>query len=579
MRPRFAQLFGAHLDTLGALLAFLYGLPSWGYAFGRDQAIFFYVGREWAAGRLPYKEAFDIKPPGIYAVYALAGQLLGMQIWSIRVLELFAVLGLGWCIARAVRRDGPPAPGELGAVLLATSGFYYTVFDYWDTGQVEFWEGLFALCGFAAAERVRDDRWAAVVAGLLGGVAVMFKTPVVLMLPVAGVVLLVRAYRAAPEGTGARIRRMLLVAALHCLAGFGVAAFVGSYIALHGGWPALLELVGYTSTYVKNTQTSPLDSIVNVRWFWGEILLHWSIWLGVWWALGIGLAVRRRAYGAVGGALLAALLTALGAASVAAQMKFWSYHWVVIAPFMVLCAAYGLAELGRLRRGLPLALVALATVIAFLRAPRWATTENVTYRSYTGAFWSYVRGTMRRSEFLKQFVGPFGYSYAIQEKVGDAIGELAQPGDRMHVRGFEPSIYANARLASPSRFASEAPITAPTLTYNREAWTAEHDKVLWSALPRFFVTFAGDAADIARIQSHGYHPIGELAPFLWLERNPPPPPPAPPAAEAAPPPPAVVPPAPSPAAPPPAAAPPAAPQPTPHARPPVKASAPGPRRK
>ncbi|HEX5657904.1 MAG TPA: hypothetical protein VFX59_11950 [Polyangiales bacterium] len=496
----------ARLDAIGVSLALLFGLPTLGYAFGRDQALFCYVGREWVAGRLPYVEAFDVKPPSIYAIYALAGELLGFQLWSIRVLELFAVLALGVCIALAVRRDRALVRGELGAVVLLTSAAYFTVFDYWDTGQAELWEGLLALLGYLVAERMRKPLQAAVIAGLLGGVALMFKMTVAVVLPIAGCVIVFRAYRE----KGARAAAIAL--AVHCAAATAVVSAVLAYFALRGGWPALVELAHYTATYVRLT-SSPTEAQENLAWLWQELIAPWTLILVALFAVGVGLTVRRRA---LTGPALALLLTLASICSVAVQGKYWAYHWVVVAPLALLCAAYGLSELARLRADAVLPVALLVAALGLSTTPHWGTSETVTYASYTQSFWSYLRGSLRRSEFLVQFTGPFGYDYALEERVGDLIGELAKPGDQLQVRGFEPAIYVHARLGSPSRFASEAPIAVTSSA----TWAAEHERSLWAKPPRFFVTYAANAWDIDAIKAHGYHPIGQLHRFLWLEHAP-----------------------------------------------------------
>jgi hypothetical protein len=498
----------ARVDWIGGLLAFCFGLPTLGYAYGRDQALFCYVGREWASGRLPYRDAFDLKPPGIYAMYALAGELFGFQLWSIRVLELLGVLALGAAVALAVRRDRPIVRGELGAAMLLASAAYYTVFDYWDSGQAEFWEGLLALSGYLAAERMRDPLRAAVVAGLLGGAAIVFKTPVAVVLPIAGCVVVARAFRQGPHAA-------VLAFVLHCAAAAAVVGLVLAYFALRGGWPALVELAEYTANYVKITSVEA-DAKESLHWFWTDVAWTWSELLLVWFALGVVLAARRRGRDVLVGQALASLLMLTAVISVAAQRKFWAYHFVVVTPFVLLAAAYGFAELARLRRAAVLPAVILTAWIGVVWTPHWGTTPNVTYPSYTRSFWAYVHGTMRRREFIAQFTGPYGYDYALEERVGDKIGELAKPGDQLHVQGFEPAIYIHARLASPSRFASDAPIA---LTAS-EKWKAEHEQALWTKRPRFFVTYIMNGSDIDAAKAHGYKPLDQLERFYWLERAP-----------------------------------------------------------
>src|SRR5215212_1087965 len=75
------------VDVLGIAAALAYGWPSVLYRFGRDQALFFYIGREWLHGSVPYRDTFDLKPPGIYFLHALSIAILGPRQSSIRVFE------------------------------------------------------------------------------------------------------------------------------------------------------------------------------------------------------------------------------------------------------------------------------------------------------------------------------------------------------------------------------------------------------------------------------------------------------------------------------------------------------------
>ncbi len=99
-----AALLRAHpwshwLAWLGLALWFA---PTLFYPFGRDQGLYFYIAREWAArGALPYRDSFDQKPPGIYCIYGLANWLSGNAQWGIRALELAAVRGRGFLLWRA----------------------------------------------------------------------------------------------------------------------------------------------------------------------------------------------------------------------------------------------------------------------------------------------------------------------------------------------------------------------------------------------------------------------------------------------------------------------------------------------
>ena len=57
------------------------------YGYGRDQGIYAMVGRALLHGEMPYRDAWDFKPPGIFLIYASARALFGGGQWGIRVLE------------------------------------------------------------------------------------------------------------------------------------------------------------------------------------------------------------------------------------------------------------------------------------------------------------------------------------------------------------------------------------------------------------------------------------------------------------------------------------------------------------
>jgi hypothetical protein len=64
------------------------------YSFGRDQSIYAVVGDGILHGKMPYRDVWDFKPPGIFLVYALAQGLFGRGMVSVRILEVAGMLGL-----------------------------------------------------------------------------------------------------------------------------------------------------------------------------------------------------------------------------------------------------------------------------------------------------------------------------------------------------------------------------------------------------------------------------------------------------------------------------------------------------
>ncbi|MFT7680471.1 MAG: hypothetical protein ACI8QC_004477, partial [Planctomycetota bacterium] len=106
---------------------------------GRDQAIFALVADAIQDGGAPYRDAWDFKTPGIYAVYHLAGTLFGPFLdngeMAIRILEVGAILlSLLAFLILSRRFAGSLAAGLIGS-LVATLG--WVELGYWHTGQPE----------------------------------------------------------------------------------------------------------------------------------------------------------------------------------------------------------------------------------------------------------------------------------------------------------------------------------------------------------------------------------------------------------------------------------------------------------
>src|SRR5262245_45295118 len=74
------------------------------FGYGRDQGIYSMVADSMLRGGMPYRDAWDFKPPGIFLVFALSRLLFGpSQIW-IRVLEVLGLLAMCFAIVRLCER-------------------------------------------------------------------------------------------------------------------------------------------------------------------------------------------------------------------------------------------------------------------------------------------------------------------------------------------------------------------------------------------------------------------------------------------------------------------------------------------
>jgi len=505
------------------VLALIYSLPSLAYPYGRDQSVFHYAGREWLRGLIPYRDVFDHKPPGIHVIYALASMVSKNQMWGIRLFELAAIFTMGWFIVKARQPAKENNLEGYGSVILLTAGFYYVNFDFWSTAQVELWEALFLLMAFIVAERYENLYHAAVLSGLLCGIAFLFKFPSVL------ISIVIFAYLSARFITSCNqirwkyaIKRALLALILFGSAAlFPILLFIG-YFAYYGSLSAMMDiLIGFNQCYLAK---SPFNLKTAYDCSIGFLINNTGKQLGIIflaWLIGLVMALAAENRRAIMHLLwpMAALIAAIS--SVALQRKFFLYHWIVITPFVVLCAYRGASVISKYWRVVFPVLAFMVIVTGFLFPPSWGTTNyTASYLTCTKRFWQYARGTIDRNKFIEVFNIPFFYNYVPQEKLSAKIKSYAQLNDTLHVEGFEPVFYVLTGLRSPSRFFYEYILQDPNLKYHRDEWLEEHTHALRKSLPQFFVTFIGNKSrTMMFLLLNDYQMIGREDPFILFEKK------------------------------------------------------------
>jgi hypothetical protein len=491
----------------GFLLAVVYGLPSLLYPFGRDQGLYQYIGSGILEGRWPYADAFDQKPPLIYLVHALCTLVAGSSQMAIRVADLIAVLGIGALSTHVLRpAGGKGLPAGVGALL--ASGFYYTCFDYWHTAQVEIWEGLCLLAALAVARSEKGGMRKPLLAGLLTGAAFLFKFPAAVPGLLIGIFYAVGWVGPKPRSAAGALAGFIGSAVLV------VAATVLPW-ALAGHLSPLIDILyGYNAHYVAGKIQPEVPSST----FWLDTAGIWTLCAGGLFLTTLALAWRRAAPDRRDGLVLLLLIIASWI-SVAAQRKYYGYHWGIVVPFVTLAAVWGMQRtrvLGGGTRGL---FSAAALVLAgFLLAPNWDMNPEWNYRRHVGASLARWTGRIDRAGFLSPFVGRYRYRYDTLEILGREIHRQAVPGDTLCVLAFEPAIYSVSGLRCPSRFFASFPLGDPALGYRVKEYSDEHARALREMPPTFLVTIDPRSPFIPSSPGYRYEVRKTIDPFLLLRR-------------------------------------------------------------
>jgi hypothetical protein len=319
-------------------------------------ATYVYMGKMILAGGIPYRDAFDVKGPGIYYLYALSMVLFGQTSLSMKILEAIwhgaTALVLFRVGARIYQRE---AAGFLAA------GFYLIFLLFLATrgGTAEpdrlivLPMGLGVLLLLDAWEV--DSFWNWTLAGLTMAAAALLKLPAALL----GAAMMFVAVRQDPNRMG-RIATRLAALGLGFLAPLLLCAF---YFHLHGAlqdlWTAQFKLA---PQYLRSFSAWSSPKCL-LRSFTDST--HFPLY-----AMG-GLALRgviTRGCKAVNwpeGLLLLWLLVA--ALSLFLHGLFFPYHFVPLAAPLALLSAPEV--IGWRQESLPRRLAVLTLVLLFLIMP------------------------------------------------------------------------------------------------------------------------------------------------------------------------------------------------------------------
>ena len=157
-----------------AALAAVWATASLSWPFGWDQGILAWVGDVIHQGGMPYRDAWDIKGPLAYYVYALAQWLFGKNLWGIRLLDL-AFLAASTAVLGRVVSDLADSVIARWACLIFI--LWYGSGSFWHTAQPDGWASMMILIGMAPFMKAsgRLTVKSLVMSGLLVGCAALIK--------------------------------------------------------------------------------------------------------------------------------------------------------------------------------------------------------------------------------------------------------------------------------------------------------------------------------------------------------------------------------------------------------------------
>lgn len=476
-----AALAASVLALLAAAIVLLSPLLT--YPLGRDQGVFAAVADVIERGGMPYKDAWDTKPPGIFYVFWLSFKLFGRSQMAPRLFDMLWTLATAvavWAIAR--RLLSPWAGAAAGLIFLfryATHGYY------WHTTQCDGFAALplaLAALAVAAAEGRRSPGYAA-GAGAFAALAITFKFTLGVFL----VVPLVAAAASSEESVGSRLARaasylagcaalLLLVAALMWRA--GALGHMAETLFVWDSQYARVQAPGLAHHNV-------LQEIL--RFLIGDPLpLLFPIGL-----LAVVGAIDLTLRPASGRMRWLAPAWALAmTAQIWVQGRYYSYHWLPVLPPLAILAAQGLRStalvLSRIRKQWVRHTASAAGVLALCAFLAFA------YWSFLKFPIKHLMGRVPRDTYLRGFDSATHTDFSLVEdrEVASWIQEHTGASTPIFVWGFESLVYFLADRPPATRFVHNLPLIAH---WSPPEWRAELVRDLGAARPPYVLVVHNDA--------------------------------------------------------------------------------------
>lgn len=436
------------------------------FAFGRDQGIYAVVGDGLLHGKMPYRDLWDFKPPGIYFIYALAQALFGKSMVSPRWLEVFGLI----LTVVGFRRLGEVFFGSRAVGLLggAMAALTHAELEFWHTGQPEAFAGFLTVGALvllvAEVERKRRPLiWI--------GVGVCFGICFLLKPHLGGGALVCAAHLARTEFAerGSVKRAATSVCVLGAATLLPVVLCIG-WFAIRGAfgdlrWTLFDFAPGYTMISWHG-HTAPEMFYMAIE----EGLFRFSALA----AVGVIAAlILTPMHGREREALFLVFgVMSVHFAGIAMQAKFFQYHFSATLPLVCFIGGLGIYKLWRrFLVGGTLGVTVFGAFVIIAVLARCAVNDVPKgFWARCGARIEYLfsMASTSRDQLDRDLYYVSDYNLDADRRVAFELAQRTRPDAKVFVWGFEPAIYWLSDRAPASRFIYDVP--------QRTSWESERPR-------------------------------------------------------------------------------------------------------
>jgi len=449
---------------LVVILLLAFRLPSLAQPAGGDQFLYSYVAERVLHGDVPYRDAFEQKPPGIFAIYAAM-----WTIWPresvVAAADLAAAALTAALLVLLGRRmfGGAAGAGAASLFLLLSDPGIQRLSGLNHRSQCEVFIALAVTAAITSAWTSRGRTSRLALAGALLGVAFWLKyNAIAYVIPIA---IAVDLAEGAPHVS--RVRR-LSIAALGALALFAAGL---CYFLVTQAFSDLWHFtIGYNLAYSGETYHGLASAAAYVL----TLPVQHAFVDGLWFLGGVGCLGLSLTSSVSGRARLLALAwVAATVLSIAINgARGLPQYFVQASPALALAAAGGLASIWRARISGAYGRVLSVGAAVFVLAGIWRVGIESTPLSRPRLFGlpqavsnaafdiSYIRGRIDRPTYLERFRADVGkFSPASVERLAVRVQEISNDQDPILVFGFASGgVLVKSGRRSASRFFWSRPV-------------------------------------------------------------------------------------------------------------------------
>jgi hypothetical protein len=424
-------------------------LPSLVQPMGADQSLYAYVGERIRAGGIPYRDAWDQKPPAIHFLYA------GMRaVWPsdgvVAGADLAAAAAVALLVWRLGSVAGPAGTGAAAALifLFLSNPAFTRIGGIRLRSQCETFIAVAVTAAFLLLMRKvkRPGTSLMLSAGILFGLAFTLKYNAAVF-AVAGVAALGLDGRLTPGD----IVKMIVGFTLPVIVTVAVFAFSGALRPLYDA------TILYNLEYSGETYRSALDVARYLVSFPVERARADALWTvgGLGCLLLLAGAPRNRKR------LVPVLWVAAACASIAINgSRGLPQYFIQANPALALAAGWGaVLAWGWIKSGTGGAaryIAVAASLIVLVGVWRVNQFDKLAEQTIFDA--RYAMGGMPRDTYLARYDDDRKYSALAGHVLGQYLAAHSQPAERIFVFGFTSAAYLEAGRASASRFFWSRPV-------------------------------------------------------------------------------------------------------------------------